>query len=61
VVVVDNVGRGGRVADADTTEPQVLGTRAGLQMLADDPRFDATAIQTLDAKGWDGVAIALVV
>jgi hypothetical protein len=29
-------------------------------MLADDDRFDATAVQTLDAKGWDGLAVALV-
>jgi hypothetical protein len=29
-------------------------------MLARDPRFDATALQTLDLKGWDGIAIALV-
>ncbi|MBD7956886.1 O-methyltransferase [Microbacterium sp. Sa4CUA7] len=61
VVVVDNIGRDGRVADRDTTDPQVIGVRQGLEMLADDPRFDATAIQTLDAKGWDGIAIALVV
>ncbi|MFT4229143.1 MAG: O-methyltransferase [Microbacterium sp.] len=61
VVVVDNIGRGGRVADADTTEPQVIGTRAGLELLGSDPRFDATALQTLDAKGWDGIAIAVLV
>ena len=30
-------------------------------MLARDPRFDATALQTLDAKGWDGIALAIVV
>ncbi|MFH8250510.1 O-methyltransferase [Microbacterium sp. B2969] len=61
VVVVDNVGRGGRVADPAAMEPQVIGTQRGLELLGRDPRFDATAIQTLDAKGWDGVAIALVV
>lgn len=61
VVVVDNVGRGGRVADPATVDPQVIGTQRGLELLGRDPRFDATAIQTLDAKGWDGVAIALVV
>ncbi|GAA3915118.1 O-methyltransferase [Microbacterium invictum] len=61
VVVVDNVGRGGAVADPDETRSDVVGTRNGLEMLATDPRFDATALQTLDAKGWDGVAIALVV
>jgi predicted O-methyltransferase YrrM len=60
VVVVDNIGRSGDVADPDTTDPRVVGTRAGLAMLGDDPRFDATALQTLDRKGWDGVAIALV-
>jgi len=61
VVVVDNVGRGGHVADPATVDPQVIGTQRGLELLGRDPRFDATALQTLDAKGWDGVAIALVV
>ncbi|QIG40213.1 O-methyltransferase [Microbacterium sp. 4R-513] len=61
VVVVDNVGRGGRVADPASEEAQVIGTQRGLELLGRDPRFDATALQTLDAKGWDGVAIALVV
>jgi len=61
VVVVDNIGRGGLVADPDTGISQVEGTRAGLEMLGADPRFDATALQTLDAKGWDGVAVAIVV
>lgn len=60
VVVVDNVVRSGKVADPDVTEPQVAGVREGLEMLGRDPRFDATALQTLDAKGWDGVAVAVV-
>ena len=30
-------------------------------LLGSDPRFDATALQTVGVKGWDGVAIALVV
>lgn len=61
VIVVDNVVRSGRVADADDDSEQVLGVRAGLAMLSGDPRFDATALQTLDAKGWDGIALAVVV
>ena len=61
VVVVDNVGRGGDVADPRATRSDVVGTQRGLAMLGSDPRFDATALQTLDAKGWDGVAIAVVV
>ncbi len=61
VVVVDNVGRGGEVANPATVRPDVIGTQRGLELLGRDPRFDATALQTLDLKGWDGVAIALVV
>lgn len=61
VVVLDNVVRGGEVADADTPDTKVQGARRGVEMLGDDPRFDATALQTLDRKGWDGVALAIVV
>ena len=61
VVVLDNVVRGGDVADADTTDSKVQGARRGILMLGSDPRFDATALQTLDRKGWDGVALAIVV
>jgi predicted O-methyltransferase YrrM len=61
VVGLDNVVRGGDVADADTTDSKVQGARRGILMLGSDPRFDATALQTLDRKGWDGVALAIVV
>ncbi len=60
VVVVDNVVRGGRVLDPDPSDTQAAGVRAGLEMLRDDDRFDATALQTLDRKGWDGIAVALL-
>jgi len=61
VVVVDNIGREGEIVRADSTDPRVVGTREGLRMLGEDPRFDATALQTVGIKGWDGVALALVV
>ncbi|MDY0911052.1 O-methyltransferase [Microbacterium sp. CFBP9034] len=61
VVVVDNTVRGGEVANPATTNSQIIGVQRGLEMLGRDPRFDATALQTLDLKGWDGVAIAVVV
>jgi predicted O-methyltransferase YrrM len=61
VIVLDNVGRGGQVADPLSTQSQVVGTRRGLDLLGADPRFEATALQTLDAKGWDGVAVGVVV
>jgi predicted O-methyltransferase YrrM len=60
VVVVDNIGRGGEVANPATMASNVIGTQRGLEMLGRDPRFDATALQTLDLKGWDGVAIAVL-
>jgi len=61
VVMVDNTVRGGEVANPATENPLIIGVQRGLEMLGRDPRFDATAIQTLDAKGYDGIAIALVV
>ncbi|WP_322411839.1 O-methyltransferase [Microbacterium invictum] len=61
VVIVDNVVRAGEVANPASESLQVHGVRRGLEMLARDPRFDATALQTLDAKGWDGLALAVVV
>ncbi|MFZ3557311.1 O-methyltransferase [Streptomyces sp. BH055] len=60
VIVVDNVVRGGRVTNPDSTEGDVVGTRAALQLLADHPRLEATAIQTVGAKGHDGFALAYV-
>ncbi|HWI32558.1 MAG TPA: O-methyltransferase [Microbacterium sp.] len=61
VIVLDNVGREGEIANGRSTNPQVIGTRDALAMLGSDPRFDGTALQTVGLKGWDGVAIALVV
>ena len=60
VIVLDNIGREGEIVNAGTADPRVVGTREGLQMLGEDPRFDATALQTVGIKGWDGVALALV-
>ncbi len=61
VVVLDNIGREGEIVRADSADSKVIGTRDGLRMLGEDPRFDATALQTVGVKGWDGVAIAVVV
>ncbi|WP_100813690.1 O-methyltransferase [Microbacterium lacus] len=60
VVVLDNIGREGEIVDPHTTDPRVAGTRAALEMLGADARFDATALQTVGLKGWDGFALALV-
>ena len=60
VIVVDNVVRDGRVVDAGDTDPNIVGTRAAYDLLAAEPRLDATALQTVGAKGYDGFAIAVV-
>lgn len=60
VVVLDNIGREGEIVDPHTTDPRVAGTRAALEMLGADPRFDATALQTVGLKGWDGFALGVV-
>lgn len=60
VVVVDNIGREGEIVNEGTSDPRVIGTRDGLRMLGEDPRFDATALQTVGVKGWDGLAVAIV-
>lgn len=61
VIVVDNVVRGGRVADAASTDASVVGSRRVLEMIAAEPRLEATALQTVGVKGWDGLAICRVV
>jgi predicted O-methyltransferase YrrM len=60
VIVVDNVVRGGAVADADSGDQSVEGSRRLIDMLSVEPRLDATVIQTVGGKGYDGFALALV-
>lgn len=60
VIVVDNVVRHGAVADAASDDPGVRGTREMFELMAAEPRVDATALQTVAGKGYDGFALALV-
>jgi predicted O-methyltransferase YrrM len=55
-----NVVRGGRVVDADSTAPDIQGTRAAIEMIGSHPRLSGTAIQTDGTKGYDGFALARV-
>ena len=59
-IVVDNVVREGGVLDADSDDERIIGTRALFDMLGADPRLDATAVQTVGAKKWDGFVLARV-
>jgi predicted O-methyltransferase YrrM len=60
VIIVDNVVRDGAVVEAASRDSTVRGVRDFFDLLAAEPRVSATALQTVGAKGWDGLAIALV-
>lgn len=60
IIVGDNVVRGGAVADPASDDANVKGVREFLEIIAAEPRLDATAIQTVGEKGWDGFSLALV-
>jgi predicted O-methyltransferase YrrM len=60
VIIADNVVRNGSVADGASEDPNVRGIRRFIELCARDPRLNATAIQTVGAKGHDGFAIAVV-
>ncbi|MFF8292496.1 O-methyltransferase [Streptomyces sp. NPDC016309] len=60
LVVVDNVVRGGAITDESSTDPAVIATRELFDLVARDPRLDATALQTVGGKGYDGMLIARV-
>ncbi len=60
VIVVDNVIRDGEVADAETTDPSVLGIRRFNEALAKEDRVSAMTLQTVGSKGYDGFTLAVV-
>lgn len=61
VIIGDNVVRKGAVADLSDTTPAVLGTRALLEAIGECQRLEATALQTVGDKGYDGFVMARVV
>ena len=60
LIIVDNVVRDGAVGDPSNTDPNVVGIRAALQLLAESPSLVTTGFQMVGSKGYDGMAIALV-
>lgn len=60
LLIVDNIVRNGELANAETNDEKVLGMQRAVSLLARHPRLDATAIQTVGGKGYDGFAVALV-
>ncbi|SFT08547.1 O-methyltransferase [Paenibacillus sp. BC26] len=60
VIVGDNVVRGGEVLDENNYDPRVIGVRQFYDLLAEEKRITATAIQTVGSKGYDGFMIGIV-
>lgn len=60
LIIGDNVVRDGEVADPASTDPRVQGVRRFTELIAEEPRLTATAVQTVGEKGYDGFALALV-
>ena len=52
--------RYGAIADMASTDANVKGVQRFLEMVAEEKRVSATAIQTVGLKGHDGFAIAVV-
>jgi len=60
LIVVDNVVREGDVLDAGSPDAVIQGVRRMNERIAAEPRVSATTLQTVGAKGYDGLAFVLV-
>lgn len=61
-LIVDNVVRKGGVADAEAakTDPRIAGSRAVVEGAGKHERLDATMIQIVGEKNYDGLLVCLV-
>jgi predicted O-methyltransferase YrrM len=59
-VVLDNAIWEGAVLDPGMDEANAPGIIGALELMGNHPQLDATVIQTVGSKGWDGFALALV-
>lgn len=60
VIVADNVVRQGAIALGPSDDPSVAGVQRFAEMAAADPRVTASFVQTVGAKGHDGMAVLVV-
>ena len=61
LIIADNVVRDGRITDAASTDANVQGIRRFNEALAKERRVAATEIQTVGVKGYDGLAVIVVI
>ena len=60
LIIVDNAMHRGRLIEQGTGEPSVEGVRSMMDGIRRHPRLRAAGIQTVGAKGYDGMVLALV-
>jgi len=60
VIIADNVVRKGLLADAMSKDANVQGMRRFIDTVAKDRRVEATTLQTVGAKGYDGFTLIRV-
>ena len=48
------------IGDAENRDPNITGTRRMFEMIAQEPRLESTAVQTVGLKGYDGFAVLRV-
>lgn len=60
LIVCDNVIREGKVLDSSSTDEKVQGVQRFNKMLGENKKVTATILQTVGAKEYDGMAIAVV-
>ncbi len=60
IIITDNVVREGAIINPEDPDPRVQGVRRFFEMVAADSRLDATTLQTVGSKGYDGFTLAVV-
>ena len=60
VIIGDNVIREGAIINENSKDQREVGVREFYDLLADEPRITATAIQTVGSKGYDGFVLGIV-
>ncbi|HXS67334.1 MAG TPA: O-methyltransferase [Candidatus Polarisedimenticolia bacterium] len=60
VIIADNVVRKGMLVDAASKDANVQGMRRFIDTVAKDRRVEATTLQTVGAKGYDGFTLIRV-
>lgn len=60
LIIADNVIRDGRLADPSDDDPAIAAQRRFHEQIAAEPQIEATTIQTVGGKGYDGFSLIRV-